>query len=103
MRTKRRDAGVLRGGDEFRVPCAMTRSKSAREPLMIATRWTTRVDALARGAQRGRVGDVAGGELDAPRGEARRARRVAHERAHVLVPRAQRVHDMRPDEARCRR
>ena len=40
-----------------------------------------------------------GGELDAPGGETRGARRLADERAHGLVPRPQRVHDVRPDEA----
>ncbi len=39
-------------------------------------------------------------ELDAPRREARRALRIADERAHRQLPRAQRVRDMRADEAR---
>ena len=38
----------------LRVPCAMTRSKSAREPLMIATRWMTASTPAQRGAQRRR-------------------------------------------------
>ena len=67
---------------------------------MIETRWTT-VSTPSHAARSAvGIGDVAGRELDAPGGEPRRARRVAHERAHVLVARAQRVHDVRPDEAR---
>ena len=66
---------------------------------MIETRWTTASTPAQRGAQRRRVGDVALDELGAPR---RRARAARADRARARAPalaRAQRVHDVRPDEA----
>jgi hypothetical protein len=59
-----------------------------------------RIHSLARGAERGRIRDVPDGELDTPGGEARATRGIAHERPHRRLARAQRVDDVRPDEAR---
>jgi len=56
------------------------------------------VDARERLAQRCRVGDVALRELDAPRGEPSGASRIADERTHRELTRAEGVHDVRPDE-----
>ena len=41
MRTNRWMPASLAALITFRVPSTITRSKSARRPLMIATRWTT--------------------------------------------------------------
>ena len=93
-------ARVLRRRDELsRVPSAITRSKSAREPLMIATRWTTASTPATAARRRGRIGDVSLDELDAPGRQARRPAAVAHERPHRDLPGAQRMHDVLPDEA----
>jgi hypothetical protein len=54
----------------------------------------------ARRPQDGRVGDVAGDELSAPSRQPARTLRVAHERTHTYVARAQRMHDVAADEAR---
>ncbi len=58
-----------------------------------------RVGAVARRGERRRVGDVALDQLDAPRREPRCPPRIAHERTHRQIPRAQRVHDVAADEA----
>ena len=67
---------------------------------MIETRWTIVSTPAVAGAQRRGIGDVALDELRAPRGRARAVARVAHEHAHRQLARAQRMHDVRPDEAR---
>ena len=56
------------------------------------------VDAGDSGAERRGVGHVAARKVDAPRLQPRRMARIADERAHRQVPRAQRVHDVRADE-----
>ena len=56
--------------------------------------------AVDRGLQALRVGDVALDHLGAPARRARRAFRPAREHPHVALLGTQRVHDLRPDEAR---
>ena len=55
---------------------------------------------LAGSAEGSRIGHVPGNQLGAPRCEARGPGRLPHERPHRRPTRAQRVHDVRPDEPR---
>jgi hypothetical protein len=59
------------------------------------------VAAADRAAQARGIGHVAVDELAAPGLELFASASVADEAPHRLVPRSQRVHDLRPDEARC--
>jgi hypothetical protein len=59
-----------------------------------------RVRSLAGCAEGRRIGHVPDSLLDRPRGEAPGACRLAHQSAHGELSRAQRVHDVRPDEPR---
>ena len=86
------------------MPCVITRSKSARLPREDRDEVDdVRAAVRPRRSRLAGVGDVARRELDAPARELRRALGPADERAHVAVLRAQRVHDLRADEARRRR
>ena len=62
-----------------------------------------RVHVCAGSPERGGVGDVALDELGTPCREPGGAPAVSHERPHGDVAHAQRVHDVRPDEARAAR
>ena len=67
------DAGVLRSGDEIARALRHDALEVRRRALDDRDEVDDRVHSLARVAQRGRVVDVAGRELDAPGGEPRRA------------------------------
>ena len=98
--TKRSTPASFAAAIRLRVPCVITRSKSLRLPLRIATRCTTCVQPSTAAAQARRIGDVAGRRARRPRLASCAPRSgCAHERAHVVLLRAQRVHDLRADEA----
>ena len=100
MSTNRRTPASFAAATRSRVPCAMTRSKSAGLPCDDRDEVDDGVDSFAGSAEGGRVGHVPGDELDAPRCERVRARRLPHERPHRRLARAQRVRRLRADEAR---
>ena len=85
------------------MPTVITSWNSLRRPLMIATRCTTCVQPSV--AARRLAGSVTSPATSfrAEPAELRRAIRPADERADVAALRAQRVHDLRADEAGRRR
>ena len=97
--TKRRTSACFAAAATFRVPCAITRSKSLSDPLMIATRWTT-ASTPSTAAASDAASVTSPCTSSAPHAAGLCAvPQVADEHAHRQVPRAQRVHDVRADEA----
>ena len=70
---------------------------------MIATRWTTHLDAVGGSAEALGVGGVALDELAAPGLQRLRATSVAYQRTDVVIASPQRVDDLRADRTRSHR
>ena len=97
------DARVLRRGEQVRVPSTITRSKSAGLPRDDRDEVDDGVAAGHRPPQARRVGDVALGELAAPALQRPARAGLPNEAADVRPGGAQRVDDLRADEARSAR
>src|SRR5579864_320757 len=74
----------------LRVPCSITRSKSARDPLMIATRWTI-ASTPTHAARRTVVSVTSPTTMSAPQAESRRACLGSRTSARTRTSRARRA------------